>query len=112
MTPEGKVKKNVKELLNSFGCIPASQAALATKAHHGWYFMPVPTGTGVAGIPDFIGHFMGHFFAVETKDEGKPPTALQKIQLTALDLTGAMEFVVDGEASLDILRRWLTSVLC
>lgn len=111
MTPEGRVKDAVKKMLVSVGCIPAAQAARATKAHHGWFFMPVGgPRSGTAGIPDFIGHYLGHFFAVETKAPGGKPTALQTIQLDALDLTGARTFVVDSEESLDRVRRWMEQV--
>ena len=32
-----------------------------------WWFMPPANGFGRSGIPDFVGHVNGHFFAVETK---------------------------------------------
>ena len=49
-TPEGTVKYKIKEYLKSLA--PAL-----------WYFMPVPTGYGVRGIPDFVGCYKGRFFA-------------------------------------------------
>lgn len=108
MTPEGRVKDAVKKMLVSVGCIPAAQAARATKAHHGWFFMPVGgPRSGTAGIPDFIGHYKGRFFAIETKTKGKKPTARQEHQLRALSLTGAKAFVVDSEESLERVKEWV-----
>lgn len=54
MTPEGIVKEDIKEYLNSLGpdC---------------WYFMPVMMGYGKKGIPDFIICYKGFFLAPETK---------------------------------------------
>ena len=107
MTPEGKVKKLVKDYLLSVGLIPAGQAVLCTPENTGWFHMPVSNGMGVHGIPDFLGHYKGRFFAIETKDKGKKPTARQEHQLTALDLTGAAAFVVDSEESLERVKRWI-----
>lgn len=105
MTPEGKIKSEVKTLLHSYGIMPAKDAALFTPACRGWYFMPVSNGMGVTGIPDFIGHFRGSFFAVETKTKGKKPTALQQHQLNAISISGAKSFVIDGD--LEELKSWL-----
>lgn len=97
MTKEGVVKNSVKTLLQSYGIMPAKDAALFTPACRGWYFMPVSNGMGVTGIPDFIGHFRGSLFAIETKTKGKKPTALQQHQLNAISISGAKSFVVDGD---------------
>lgn len=68
MTPEGKVKQQVKKYLNEKGI---------------WSFMPVQNGMGVIGIPDIIccrpvritqdmvGETVGLFLAIETKAPGK-----------------------------------------
>ncbi len=112
-TPEGKIKEKVKSLLNMYGCVPASMAARATLAHDGWYFMPVGGPmSGVSGIPDFVGHFYGRFFAIETKaDETKKPTVLQQNQISAINISGANAFVVGGPDSLSDVETWLTKVL-
>ena len=56
MTPEGKVKKKVKELLEK----------------HGFqYFMPVAGMYGRKGIPDFLCNCNGLFVGIETKGTGK-----------------------------------------
>ncbi len=53
-TPEGKVKKEVKEFLDSLG-------------EDCWYYCPVPMGYGKRGVPDFIICYKGFFLAPETK---------------------------------------------
>lgn len=106
-TAEGMVKDSVKKLLHSYGIMPAKDAHKFTKACHGWYYMPTQNGLGVTGIPDFIGHYQGRFFAIETKAEGKVPTKLQQFQLDALNISGAKAFTVDG--SLDEVIFWLTN---
>ena len=108
MTPEGQIKKLVKDYLISIGLIPAGQAVLCTKDHTGWFHMPVSNGMGVHGIPDFLGHYLGRFFAIETKTKGKKPTDRQRHQLGALSLTGAKAFVVDSAESLDEVKRWIS----
>jgi len=103
-TAEGRTKRLVKELLLSYDIQPASKAG-SFKTAAGWVFMPVPWG--VRGIPDFIGHFHGRFFGIETKAPGKKPTGFQLLQIEALRCSGVEVFVVDGEASLNEVRIWL-----
>lgn len=63
LTPEGKVKRKVVEVL---------------KGHGVWYFFPANNGFGMAGIPDIIAVVKGQFLGIEVKaDKTKKPTALQ-----------------------------------
>jgi hypothetical protein len=98
-TPEGKIKDIVEGYLQQrLKLIPASKASEVTHANSGWYYMPVQNGMGVSGIPDFLGHFKGQFFAIETKKNViAKPTPRQVDQLNALDRTGAVVFVVGAE---------------
>ncbi len=65
MTPEGRVKEKVKEIF---------------KRHDVWYYMPVQTGYGTHGIPDFLACVAGRLLGVECKgtDDGRP-TPLQTL---------------------------------
>ncbi len=54
MTPEGKVKKDIRAYLDSLG--PACR-----------YFMPQNMGMGESGVADFIGTYNGQPFAFEAK---------------------------------------------
>jgi hypothetical protein len=83
MTPEGKVKADVKKFLKSIGC---------------WYFLPVSNGMGQVGIPDFICCFQGRFVAIETKAPGKlsNTTANQDRVISEIKLAGGSAVVVDN----------------
>lgn len=107
-TPEHAVKKTVKDLLHEYNVIPASKAGSFPETAQGWYFMPVPTGHGVSGIPDFIGHHRGLFFGIETKAPKKKPTVFQAMQHTAIRGSGGTVFVIDGD--LGELEEWLRAI--
>ena len=103
-TAESRTKRLVRELLLKYDIQPASKAGTFTFAA-GWYFMPVPWG--VRGIPDFVGHYHGRFFGIETKAPGRKPTGFQLLQIEALRASGVEVFVVDGEESLRKFEEWL-----
>jgi len=107
MTPEGKVKKAIKELLAEYKIIPADKAGAGLEGD-GWYYMPVSASSiGVAGIPDFIGHYFGRFFAIEAKAPKKKPTGFQALQIAEIRITGGFCSVIDGRGGLAELRIWL-----
>lgn len=108
-TPEGKIKSAVKALLAAYD-IRAAKDAGAFDTASGWYFMPTTAGLGVKGIPDFLGHFHGVFFGIETKAPGKKPSGFQALQLNAIDCSGGAVFVVDGVESLDVFKAWLDEI--
>lgn len=90
-TPEGKVKAKVSGLL---------------KATPGLYYdMPVPGGFGASTL-DYVGCYLGRFFAVETKAPGKKPTPRQNQIIARMQAAGAAVFVIDGD--LTDLENWLT----
>lgn len=65
MTPEGKVKKDIKDYLTSLG--PSCK-----------FFMPQNMGRGESGISDIVGCYVGTAFVIEVKaDETKKPTPWQ-----------------------------------
>ena len=80
MTPEGKVKKQVKEFLDSLG-------------EDCWYYCPVPSGYGKKGVPDIIGCFKGKFFGIELKAPGKLATDWQVKQLQDIYRAGGESHV-------------------
>jgi len=96
-TPEGAVKRAVKQLLGTY---------------EGLYrFMPVQYGYGESSL-DFIGCYRGQFFAVETKAPTKEPTARQEETIRQMERAMGSVFVV-REASAEALlplRRWLDHV--
>lgn len=87
MTPEGKVKKEVREFLDSLG--PAC-----------WYYMPVPMGYGRRGVPDFIGCYHGASFAVETKRKSEKAKVWQERELQAMKAAGAQVFLISDHIAM------------
>lgn len=89
MTPEGKVKEQVKKILRDNGV---------------WFFMPVPLYH--RGVPDFICCYKGQFLGIETKAGKGKPTALQ--QLCMADIVAAEgRCIVINEKNIDELEKWL-----
>lgn len=83
MTPEGKVKADVKKYLKAIGC---------------WFFLPVSNGMGQVGIPDFICCYRGYFVSIETKAPGKinNTTANQDRVIAEIKTAGGAAIVVDN----------------
>jgi hypothetical protein len=88
MTPEGKVKKQVTEVL---------------KKHKVWYFSPANNGFGKSGIPDIIAIVDGHFLGVEVKSATGKPTELQKICGKQIEEAGGTWLVVSNDVTLEVL---------
>ena len=82
MTPEGKVKAEIKDYLKSLtGC---------------WHFMPFMGGYGVRGIPDIIGCYKGRFFAIEVKSEEGKVSPWQARVLALIAKAGGIALVARG----------------
>lgn len=82
MTPEGRVKKAIKELLKARGI---------------YYYMPVSNGMGRVGAPDILACWNGRWLAIEAKAPGKRnnTTPNQKRELAAIAAAGGIAIVVD-----------------
>jgi len=95
-TPEGKVKLQVKNILNKLG----SEC---------WYFMPVTRGMSRNGIPDFIGCYKGRMFAIETKSifSSHTLTSLQEKELDGIRRADGIALVIN-EDNMDTLVKLLT----
>ena len=109
MTPEGKVKSDVKKVLHRWGCIRAgSKENTWPEIKTGWYYMPTNNGMGVHGIPDFIGFYQGEFFAIETKAPGKldGTTPNQKNRHNEIRTVKGRILVVDNAWEVD---RWFSA---
>jgi hypothetical protein len=88
LTPEGKVKRKVVEVL---------------KKHEVWYFFPANNGFGKSGIPDIIAIVDGHFVGVEVKSATGKPTELQKICGRQIEEAGGTWLVVSNDVTLEVL---------
>lgn len=94
MTPEGKVKKKVLNLLISNGA---------------YYCMPVTGGYGRSGVPDIIACLNGKFLAIECKAGDNKITALQDKALADIQKAGGSALVIneDGIKDLEFLIKFI-----
>ena len=81
-TPEAKVKAKIKDLL---------------KQHGIYYAMPIGTGYGNSGVPDFLCCVAGHFLAIEAKAGKGKTTALQDKHISQINAQGGTALVVNEE---------------
>lgn len=97
MTPEGRVKKEVRAYLISLGCRPAGGKKPEGEVT-GWFYFPVQNGMGVVGIPDIVGCYKGQFFAIETKAPGKKANVSrnQALRIAEIQEAGGLVLVADG----------------
>lgn len=78
------------------------------RKHGAYFYMPVPTGYGRMGVPDFLICHRGRFIAVETKFGGRKPTALQEKEIDAIVAAKGDAIVVNQwelEGLDDLLRN-------
>jgi hypothetical protein len=90
-TPEAKVKKKIKAILSE---------------HDIYYAMPVGSGFGNSGVPDFLCCVNGRFVAIEAKAGKGSTTALQDKHLREIEKAGGVSLVVN-EGSLDSLSGYI-----
>lgn len=81
-TAEVKVKNKIKAIL---------------KEHGVYYAMPIGTGYGNAGVPDFLCCVNGKFLAIEAKANGGKTTALQDKNLRDIGFAGGVTFVLNED---------------
>lgn len=81
-TPESKVKNKIRAIL---------------KEHGVYYAMPIGTGYGNSGVPDFLCCVNGSFLAIEAKAGKGTTTALQDKNLRDIQASGGATMVVNEE---------------
>jgi hypothetical protein len=91
VTPEGRVKAEVKRLLKAAGA---------------YWHCPVQNGMGAPAL-DFM-HILhkGRVCAIETKAPGEKPTARQLLTISQIEAAGGTVFVIDGNYM--ELEKWLS----
>jgi Holliday junction resolvase len=94
-TPESKVKASCVKLLKANGI---------------YYFFPIATGMGRAGIPDIICCAAGKFLAIECKAGNNKPTALQERELAAIKTAGGTSLVIN-ESNLTLLEATIKELV-
>ena len=93
-TPEAKVKAKIKTIL---------------KAHGAYYAMPIGTGLGNSGVPDFLVCHNGKFLGIEAKAGKGKTTALQEKDLRDIDRAGGLTLVITEE-NIDVLEMMLEAM--
>jgi len=91
-TPEAKVKKQIRKILDEAGA---------------YYAMPIGTGYGNSGVPDFLICCDGRFIAVEAKAGAGKTTALQESHLSRIRSSGGTALVIN-EQNIDQLKGYLS----
>jgi len=96
MTPEGKTKKRITDLLKKYGT---------------YYYMPVSNGMGAPAL-DYIVCHKGRFLSIEAKAWGtkKDMTDRQKHTAKRIMEAGGLVFMVRDEESLERLNHWLVKL--
>jgi hypothetical protein len=92
VTPERKVKDKVRKVLTDLNA---------------YYAMPIGTGYGNAGVPDFLVCYQGRFIGIECKAQGNKPTALQLKNFKDIESAGGTVLLID-ESNVDSLLTLLT----
>jgi pantoate kinase len=82
MTPEALVKKRIRKILEE------------SKAY---FAMPIGTGYGNSGVPDFLICNRGGFIAIEAKAGKGKTTALQESHLAKIRGAGGIAIVINEE---------------
>jgi Holliday junction resolvase len=79
-TPESRVKKQIRKILDT------------TRTY---YAMPIGTGYGSSGVPDFLACHEGHFIGIEAKAGKGKTTALQEDNMRRIRESGGTTIVVN-----------------
>ena len=81
-TPEAKVKAKIRAIL---------------KEHGVYYAMPIGTGLGNSGVPDFLCCVNGFFVGIEAKAGKNQPTALQWKNLKEINAAGGYTLLINED---------------
>lgn len=95
MTPEGRIKKKLDQMLKKYHSIV-------------WYFCPQAGAFGRAGVPDRIVCVGGHFIGIEVKaDAKKRPTKLQEKCMADIEKVGGRCFLVNSDETIVAVEHFI-----
>jgi Archaeal holliday junction resolvase (hjc) len=94
MTPEGKVKLKVTNILKKMGA---------------YYFFPATGGYGRSGVPDIVACLEGQFVAIECKSGKNTMTALQEREMKNILAANGVGLCVN-EANVGVLEQALKNL--
>jgi Holliday junction resolvase len=81
-TPESKVKKKVKKILDDLGA---------------YHFSPMTAGFGRSGVPDIIACYKGKFIGIECKSGDNKPTLLQLRNIDDIKRNQGLAIVINED---------------
>lgn len=120
VTPEGKIKKMVKAVLEEF-VVPNPEPSIHLVTKGGlqplyaqvpslYQFWPVPNGIGASSL-DCLVCYYGIFIAIEVKaDAKKKPTPRQLLTIQQIKDAGGIALVVYDQEGCDNLRNHLALI--
>ena len=82
LTPEVKIKKQIRKILDEAGA---------------YYAMPIGSGYGNSGVPDFLVCVSGKFVGIEAKAGKGKTTALQEAHLSRIRSAGGVAVVINED---------------
>ena len=94
-TPEAKVKAKIKVIL---------------KVYDIYYAMPIGTGYGNSGVPDFLCCVTGKFLAIEATAGKGQATALQLKNMQAINAAGGYTCIIN-ETNLENLTNVISECM-
>ena len=94
MTPEAKVKKQIRGILDAYGA---------------YYVMPIGSGYGNSGVPDFLVCHKGWFIGIEAKAGKGKTTALQDMNLEKIEKAGGVAMIIN-EFNLQAINNLLDTI--
>jgi hypothetical protein len=92
-TPEAKVKKQIRAVLDGAGA---------------YYAMPIGSGYGNSGVPDFLVCCNGRFIGIEAKAGTNKATALQESNIQKIFDAGGVALVINEHTIPDLVEliKW------
>ena len=95
MTPEAKVKKQVKKVLDDIGA---------------YHFSPLTAGYGRSGVPDIIVCYKGKFIGIECKAGKGKLTALQEYNIDLIRRNQGLAMVAN-ESNIELILTKIKEIL-
>jgi hypothetical protein len=94
LTPEGKIKKAIKKILGEESIL---------------FYMPMGSGWGRSGMPDFVLSVNGIFVGIEAKAGSNTPTDLQARELNKINQSGGLGICINAD-NIDTLPRLIRNL--